>query len=131
MADDFGDPDDGEVFGVDYDVAAGGAHAVSAGAKERDAAGDASAQSFNQLASIHVARSLAGGDENLHAAIVRECVLRAIARYALNSFLTTEVTEGMEKPSSCKSVILIATAVVVVQLPRVCSRCHGLRDWTE
>ena len=34
MAEDFGDADDGEVFGVDDCVAAGGAHAVSADAEE-------------------------------------------------------------------------------------------------
>jgi hypothetical protein len=34
MAEDFGDADYGEVFGVDYGVAAGGSHAVSAYAEE-------------------------------------------------------------------------------------------------
>ena len=34
MAEDFGDADDGEVFGVNDDLAAGGAHAVSARTEE-------------------------------------------------------------------------------------------------
>jgi len=34
MAYDFGDADDGEVLGIYYDVASGGAHALPSGAEE-------------------------------------------------------------------------------------------------
>ena len=113
MADDLSDTDDGEVFGVDDDVAAGGAHAVSARAEERDAAGDSSAQSFNQLRSIHFARSFARRDQNLHAAIVRERALRATTVCVRNAFSRPRSGRHGESPGAVKShrIAIIVVAV--------------------
>src|ERR1700722_1436043 len=69
MAEDFGDADDGEVFGVDDGVASGGAHAVGADAEEFER-WVAAAQGFDELSAVHFTRSFAGGDENSHGEVL-------------------------------------------------------------
>src|SRR5208282_6346511 len=73
MAYDFGDADDGQIFGINYDVAAGGSHALASGA-EKGERRIAAAQRFDQLRAVHFARGFAGGDEDLHVGIVNACV---------------------------------------------------------
>jgi hypothetical protein len=69
MAEDFGDADDGEVFGVDNCVAAGGAHAVSADAEEFKGSVAAS-QGFDELSAVHFPRSFASRDQDSQESIV-------------------------------------------------------------
>src|ERR1035438_1351495 len=79
MAEDFSDADNREVLGVDDNIAARGAHALPTGAEESKLCGGGalprlwmSAQRFDELRAIHVSGGFPGGDEDLHAAIVRE-----------------------------------------------------------
>ncbi len=69
MAEDFGDADDGEVFGVDDRVAAGGAHAVSADTEEFEGR-IAAAQGFDELRAVHFPRSFASRDQDSQESIV-------------------------------------------------------------
>jgi hypothetical protein len=59
MAENFGDADDREIFGVDDSVAAGGAHAVPADAEEFELR-IAAAQSFDELCAVHFPGSFTG-----------------------------------------------------------------------
>jgi len=59
VAEDFGDAHDGEVFRVDYGVAAGGAHALSPDAEELELR-VAAVQGFDELRAVHFPRSFAG-----------------------------------------------------------------------
>jgi hypothetical protein len=58
MADDLGDADNGEVLGIDDNLAASRAHALSAGAEELEP-WTTPPQRLNQLRAIHFARSFA------------------------------------------------------------------------
>src|SRR5581483_6081055 len=71
MVQNFCDAYDGKVFGVDDSVAASGAHPASTHPKKLDRGIDPM-QSFNELGAIHFTGSLAGGDQDSHAAIVRQ-----------------------------------------------------------
>ena len=88
MAEDFGNADDGEVFGVDDDLAAGGAHALSACAEEGKFSGlrlqrrgcgaslhmdrrDSTAQGFDQLRTVHFPGSFTGRDQDSQESIVK------------------------------------------------------------
>ena len=68
MTEDFGDADDGEIFGVDDDVASGGAHLLSADAEEL-CRGVPAPQGLDQLRAIHFPRSFARRDEHTHATL--------------------------------------------------------------
>src|SRR5580693_4893 len=59
VAEDFGDADYGKIFRVDYDVAAGGAHAASADAEEFELR-VAAAHGFDELSAVHFSGGFAG-----------------------------------------------------------------------
>jgi hypothetical protein len=59
VAEDFGDANDGEVFRIDYGVAARGAHALSADTEEIELRVEA-VQGFDELRAVHFPRSFAG-----------------------------------------------------------------------
>jgi hypothetical protein len=88
-----GDADDSQVFGINDDLAASGAHTVSACAEKlkrrirncgagsptregratdgrRTRFSIGAAQGLNQLRAVHFARGFAGGDQDLHGDIV-------------------------------------------------------------
>jgi len=69
MAENFSDADDGEVPGVNDDVAPGGAHLVATNPEEfeRWITGP---QRIHQLRAVHFARSFARRDQNAHRSIV-------------------------------------------------------------
>ena len=57
--------EDGDVFGMNHRIQAGGAHAFAAGAEQRQA-GLPALQRGDQLRSVGVAGSLAGGEQDAH-----------------------------------------------------------------
>jgi hypothetical protein len=69
MTENLGDSDDGEILGVNNNVASGGAHALSSGSKEAEGRVP-SPKRFDQLRAIHVAGGFARRDQDLHEDIV-------------------------------------------------------------
>ncbi len=70
MAEDFGDADDGEIFGVNDGIASGGAHALATDTEEFER-GILTAQRFDELRAIHFSGGFAGRDEDAHGGIVK------------------------------------------------------------
>jgi hypothetical protein len=64
MPHDFRDSNHGNVFGVGYDLATSGPHPLATHSEETQIR-VATAQSFDELRAIEVARSLTGGNQNV------------------------------------------------------------------
>ena len=71
MAQYFSDTYNRKILGINNRLAARRAHAISANAEKLDR-GIEPMQSINELSPIHFTGSFPGGDQDSHAAIVRE-----------------------------------------------------------
>src|ERR1051326_1332931 len=90
--DHFNQPDDGDIFRIDQQLAAGGTHFFSAHAEE-GGAGGLLAQRVNELRAVSIAGGFAGGEQKLHAAIMPE---------QLCAIPTLSLSKGRE-PYPCKN----------------------------